>query len=185
MPQFPPIPTWDSLHPLIIHFPIVLLLVSPLFIMIGAVLSPSNGRPYTIVALILLICGTGSLFVAAATGEAAAKLAERSGGVEGVLATHEDLATETEIVFSGLSLIFLGMVTLPSILRRQKTRLFTTFLPFTFLVLYSVGVLFLINTGHAGGRLVHEFSVHAIMPAESNQPAVASDSTNAEKAEKE
>ena len=45
MLQFPPFPTWDSLHPLIIHFPIALLLVCPLFILIGAFLSAEKGRP--------------------------------------------------------------------------------------------------------------------------------------------
>ena len=32
MLQLPPMPTWDAMHPLLIHFPIVLLLISPLFI---------------------------------------------------------------------------------------------------------------------------------------------------------
>jgi uncharacterized membrane protein len=173
MPQFPPIPTWDSLHPLIIHFPIVLLLLSPLFILIGAALSPSKGKPYTVAALIILLLGTVSLFVAAETGEAAAKLAERGKAVNAVLAVHEELASETEIVFSGLSVIFLVMVALPGILRQQETRLFTTLMPLSFLVLYAVGVLFIVNTAYAGGRLVHEFGVHAIIPVDSNHSAAS------------
>jgi uncharacterized membrane protein len=173
MPQLPPIPTWDSLHPLIIHFPIVLLLLSPLFILISAILPPSKSRPYIVVGLIILLIGTASLFLAAASGEAAAKLAERGGGVDSVLALHEDLASVAQIVFSGLSFIFLGMVILPRILERQETRLFTTFLPFSFLVLYAVGVLFLVNAAHAGGRLVHEFGVHAMIPVETHNSSAS------------
>ncbi|SPE29856.1 conserved membrane hypothetical protein [Candidatus Sulfotelmatomonas gaucii] len=169
MPQFPPIPTWDSLHPLVIHFPIVLLLLSPLFILISAVLSPPKGRPYMTGALIILLLGTISLFVASATGQAAAKLADRGGPVDAILAAHEDLAFETEIVFSALSVVLVGMVVLPRIFCYPDTRLTTTFLPLAFLVLCSAGILFVVNTAHEGGRLVHEFGVHAMVPAGSGQ----------------
>lgn len=174
MLQFPPIPTWDSLHPLIIHYPIVLLLLSPLFIIISAALSPPKSQPYMIVALIILLLGTGSLYLAGATGESAAELAERRGSVNSVLALHQNLASETEVLFAGLSVILLGIVILPRVLCREETRLFTTYLPLCFLVLYSVGALFLVNTAHAGGRLVHEYGVHAIIAPESSSPLSAS-----------
>lgn len=173
MPQFPPIPTWDSLHPIIIHFPIVLLLLSPVFALISAALSPPKGKPYMIVALIMLLLGTGSLFLAAATGKAAAELAERGGPVDAVLASHETLAEETEIVFSALSAILLGIVALPRILRREETRLTSTLMPLSFLVLYCAGILLVVNTAHAGARLVHEFGVHAIIPAENDRSSAS------------
>ena len=169
MLQIPPMPSWDSLHPLIIHFPIVLLLLSPLFVLISAVLSPPRGKPYMIAALLILILGTGTLFIATSTGHAAAELAERGGPVDPVLEAHEDLASETQMVFAGLCAILLGMFAAPRLLRRAEDRLFNTYLPLAFLALYSVGFLFLINTAHAGGRLVHEFGVHAIVPATSDR----------------
>lgn len=165
MLQFPPIPSWDSMHPLIIHFPIVLLLLSPLFVAISMVPRPPRGRPYMITALIMLLLGTISVYFATATGEAAAELAERGGAIDAVLASHESLAGETKIVFTVLTFILLGMFLVPRVLHRQEERLFSTFLPLAFLALYSVGVVFLVNTAHAGGRLVHEFGVHAIVPA--------------------
>ena len=162
MLQLPPIPSWDSIHPAIVHFPIALLLLSPLFILISAILPPSKGRPYMTVALVITLLGTISLFVAASSGEAAAELAERGGKVDAVLAAHEDLASETRIVFAGLSAILLGMLVVPRLLHREENRLSSTLMPIAFLALYSVGVLFLLNTAHAGGRLVHEFGVHAM-----------------------
>lgn len=172
MLQIPPIPAWDSLHVLIIHFPIALLLLSPIFILISAVLAPPKGRPYMVAALITLLLGTTSLFIAVSSGEAAAELAERGGAVDAVLKSHEELAEQTRMAFAGLSVILTGMFLVPRLLRREEARLTSTFLPVAFLCLYTVGVLFLINTAHAGGRLVHEFGIHAILPeSQNNQPA--------------
>ena len=171
MLQFPAIPSWDALHPLIIHFPIALLLIAPIFIVIGAALTPTKGRSYLIAAMVLLLVGTASIFVAVETGEAAGKLAERSTGMQQVLETHESLAERTQAVFSVLSVIFLSLLAVPWLLKRADTRLTTTILPLAFLVLYSAGVLLLVNTAHNGGRLVHEFGVRATVtsaPAHAN-----------------
>ena len=188
MLQFPPIPTWDAIHPLIVHFPIVLLLLSPIFIAISAALPPPKNRPYMLVALLILLLGTGSLFVAASTGEEAAALADRGGGVNGVLAAHERLASDTKIVFSALSFILLGLFAWPRILRQPETRKRSTVLPIAFLAVYSVGVLFLVNTAHAGGRLVHEFGVHAMLPHQGEQaggPPAAKDARERDKADQD
>jgi uncharacterized membrane protein len=178
MPQFPPIPPWDSLHPVVVHFPIVLLFLSPLFVLIGAILSPSKARPYMIAALIILALGTASLFVAAESGEAAAALADRNDAVNAVLAAHEDLASRTEVIFSVLSVVLLGIVVLPAFLHCQETRLTTTFMPLSFLVLYCVGILFVINTAHAGARLVHQYGIHAMIPAPCAQSSASPTAAN-------
>ena len=161
--QFPPIPTWDALHPLVIHFPIALLLIAPLFIVLGALLTPAKGRPYLIAALALLLVGTAGTFLAIETGEAAAELAERTPGVARVLEAHEALAERTRAVFGVLSVIFIALLAAPRILAKAESRLTTTILPLAFLVLYSAGILLLLNTAHNGGRLVHEFGLRAMI----------------------
>jgi uncharacterized membrane protein len=163
MLHLPPIPSWDGLHPLIIHFPIALLLIAPVFIVVGAALRPQKGRPYLIAAMVLLLMGTATIFVAVETGEAAGQLADRSAGVAQVLETHESLAERTSVVFSILSVIFVALLVVPRLLKKVDTRLTTTILPLAFLALYSAGVLLLVNTAHNGGRLVHEFGVQAIV----------------------
>ena len=180
MLQFPPTPGWDAMHPLLIHFPIVLLLLTPLFVLIGAILRPPKNRPYMTVALITLLLGTLSLFLAASSGEEAAELADRAGGVNSVLSAHEALASTSQILFVAFSAVFVGIYIWPRLFRSIETRTTATVIPVAFLILYSVGLLYLVNTAHAGGRLVHEFGVHAMMPqdqapATQHTPATSSE----------
>ena len=158
---FPPIPSWDALHPLIIHFPIALLLIAPLFIIAGAIVQPAKGRAYHVAGLALMLLGTAAVFVAVGTGEAAGEQAERIAGVKQVLEAHETLAERTRVVFSVLSVIFAALLFVPRWLKDAEGRLVSTTLPLAFLVLYSAGMLLLVNTAHNGGRLVHEFGVRA------------------------
>ena len=69
MLHLPPIPSWDTLHPLIIHFPIAFLLIAPIFIIVGAALQPGKGRSYLIAAMVLLLAGTAAVFLAVETGK--------------------------------------------------------------------------------------------------------------------
>ncbi|MGE5205711.1 MAG: DUF2231 domain-containing protein [Chlamydiota bacterium] len=163
MIQFPPIPAWDALHPLIVHFPIALLLVTPLFILIGALQRRDKGEMYLVSALILMALGTGAVFVALETGEAAGKLAERTPEINAVLEHHEQLAEKTRMAFSMLTVIFAAILLLPRLLRRSSGWLARPALPLIFLVLYGAGMMLLVNTAHNGGRLVHEFGVRALV----------------------
>ena len=167
MLQFPPVPGWDGMHPLLIHFPIVLLLFVPVFVLASAILRPPRNRPYMTVALIMLLLGTLSLFLAASSGEEAAELADRDGAVNAVISTHEALASTCEILFSGLSACFAGIFIWSRVSRRVESRIISTVFPLVFVCLYSMGLLYLINTAHAGGRLVHEFGIHAMIPQDS------------------
>ena len=181
MLQLPPMPTWDAIHPLLIHFPIVLLLIGPIFIAIAAVLPPPKNRPYMTSALITLLLGTSSLFLAVSSGEQAAELADRTGDVNAVLTMHESLASTTEIVFTTLLALFAVIYIWPLVRRRSQTRMTSTAMPLAFLAAYSVGIVTLINTAHAGGRLVHEFGVHALVPQGGPSTASASQTPSEQK----
>jgi uncharacterized membrane protein len=161
MQTLPPIPSWTELHPLVIHFPIALLLVAPLFIIAGIVANPQKGRPFLVAALVLMLLGTAGAFLAIATGEAAGQVAERTPAVSAVLERHEDLAEMTRIVFSVLTLLFAAILLLPRLLKREPSVATVRILPLAFLLFYSAGAVILVNTAHNGGRLVHELGVHA------------------------
>jgi uncharacterized membrane protein len=163
MQAVPPIPSWSELHPLIIHFPIALLLIAPLFIIAGILMNPQNGRPFLVTALALMILGTVGTVVAVLTGEAAAEVAHRSTGVSAVLERHQELAEITRDIFGLLSVIFAAILFVPRFLKRETTAAAARILPLAFLLFYGAGTVVLVNTAHNGGRLVHEFGVHAIL----------------------
>ncbi len=166
MVEFPPIPSWDALHPLIVHFPIALLLVAPLFVALGCLLefrAQGQGRPYLGEALLLLALGTAATFVAIETGEAAGKLTDRTDALATVLERHESLAETTRLVFSALTVILASILLVPRTFRRELPRAATAGLLAAFFVSYSAGAVLLANTAHNGGRLVHELGARAGM----------------------
>ncbi len=162
--EFPPIPTWDGLHPLVVHFPIALLLAAPAFVVL-ALLWRRHAKGLMVAALILMALGTASSFVAVSTGEAAGKLADRTPEVNRVLAHHEELAERTRLLFTVLTVVFAGLVAGPALLKRELPRVPSVVLPLLFLVVYGAGTVVLANTAHNGGRLVHELGVRSLMPS--------------------
>jgi uncharacterized membrane protein len=170
MINFPPIPSWDGLHPLIIHFPIALLLIAPLFVLVGAILPPPKGRTWFLTALVLMAVGTLSIFVAVSTGQAAGELADRNPAVKAVLEQHEELAETTRTVFAVLTVIFATIAFGPMAMRRVPGRAMSSVLALVFLLFYGAGGLLLVNTAHHGGRLVHELGVRAMVVSSGQQP---------------
>lgn len=165
MIEFPPLPSWDALHPLIVHFPIALLLFAPLFVVVGALLRTPRGRSFQAAALSLMVAGTIATFVAAATGEAAGKLADRTELSSAVLEHHESLAESTRAVFTGLTLAFAAILFGPRLFKIELAPTASAALTVAFLVFYSAGAVLLANTAHNGGRLVHELGITAMVPA--------------------
>ena len=158
---FPPIPSWDGLHPLIVHFPVALLLSAPLFVLLGALFPKTRGLSFA--ALLLMLLGTSAAFVAVETGEAAGELAERTPQINQALEGHQELAETTRNVFAGLTLAFALLLFLPKLLKKQPSRAVSLTLTVVFLAAYSIGGVFLANTAHQGGRLVHELGIRALI----------------------
>ena len=159
----PPIPAWDGLHPLIIHFPIALLLVAPALVL-AALLWRAQSRTLLTTAFALMFVGTLASWMAVSTGHAAGELAEDGAvAAKAVIERHEELAETTRNLFTGLTLAFGMLVFAPLVMRRPLARMPSTALSLVFLAFYAGGALFLVNTAHQGGRLVHEFGVRAMM----------------------
>ena len=178
--QMPPIPSWDALHPLIIHFPIALLLVAPLFVIAALLVSASKRQVFMISALALMILGTTSVYLAVETGEAAGKLAERTTQVKAVLERHEDLAEKTRLTFTLLTAILACILAAPRLLKWEPSRAMSVIVSVVFLVLYGGAAQLLTYTAHNGGLLVHEFGVTSLAKAPTTTPAQVLQSPGAE-----
>src|ERR1035437_3368433 len=118
MPQFPPIPNWDGLHPLIVHFPVALLLIVLLFVVAGLI-APPVGHGLFVAALMLLIAGTAGAYLAVETGEATARIADRTPEINQMIERHSHLAETTRLLFTILTGIWL-VVLVAFYVRREK-----------------------------------------------------------------
>ena len=113
--MFPSIPSWDAVHPLIVHFPIALLLASPVLIIIGMLL-PRHSVGLFIAAFVLMVMGTTAIYFAVASGEAAAEVSATIPTAATVLENHEELAETTRLIFTVLTVIFAAILFGPRIL---------------------------------------------------------------------
>ncbi len=165
MPTFlqpPPIPDWNSLHPIIVHLPIGLFLALPILLMF-AMCFGRNNKGLAGACLVLMAIGVGGLFLATSTGEAAASISGATADAAAIMHEHEELAELTRntlSIISGAYLLFLLFAA------AMKDRLkpagwFAAHL--LILLALAPALLMLANAGHLGGRLVHQYNIKAII----------------------
>lgn len=156
-------PPWSHVHPLIVHFPIALLLVAPLLVALGLCL-PGLRPGLHIAALVLLVLGSLGALLAWASGEAAASLAQRTPELRAALDRHEQFAQFGTLLFGLLTLLFtlLGLLSR----YRQPARPKGALLAWHLLWLAAAGaaMLVLAQAGHLGGHMVHDLGLHAAGP---------------------
>ncbi len=161
--MLPPWPGWDGLHPLVIHFPIALLLVAPVFVAL-AIIRPKHAGMFGLSALVLLVLGTAAAFVAVETGEAAAELATRTDVINAAIERHASMAEDARDVFAALTGLYAVLLGLPLLVKRLATRGWAVATNTIFLGLLLAGGLVLAGAAHQGGLLVHKYGVQAMLP---------------------
>jgi uncharacterized membrane protein len=163
-----PIPAWNGLHPLVVHFPIALLMVAPI-LMIVALLAKQK-RAFLTSAFIVMALGTAGAWLAVATGEAAGHLAEGIPGVEPLLKRHEEMAESVRTVFTVLTLVFAALLAIPWALKREPPRAVRVGSYGALLAVYAGALVYLANTAHQGATLVHGKGVHALVAPGASGP---------------
>lgn len=154
-------PSWSHIHPLLVHFPIALLLVAPLLVFLG-LLWPSQRAGIHFAALVLLVLGTCGALLAWASGEAAASLAQRTPELRATLARHERSGQLTALSFGGLTLLFTLLWLWPLVRKRKTCGGGMLVLYLLWLAASLLGMASLARTGHLGGHMVHDLGTHPV-----------------------
>lgn len=160
----PPIPPYEGLHPIVVHFPVALLTIIPLFIVLAAVWK-SQTRGLMLATLVLCALGTGAAFLAVSTGEASEKFAKGVPGAESLVHDHEEAAELARNLSIGLT-VMLAISTVAAYRLGDKLTAKQRLVGGLVLLALSVPqMLVLANASHLGGRIVHEFGVRAPLGA--------------------
>ena len=135
---------FTHLHPMIVHFPIALLIVGFLTDAAGLIIK----RDFFVKAgFYLLILGSLGTITALLTGERAGDGIVEQGMLKQALERHEDAAVLT---------VWLVSITAVARVLLVLLKKYTGFFKIGFLVLYMVAVAALGRTGYYGGKLVYE-----------------------------
>lgn len=133
------------LHPLIVHFPIALLLFGTLI----EILALWNRQRFNTTGTILLIAGFVTGIISYITGEDAEHFAEEKwgDGVHSWIETHETLALVSLLLFGGAT----GLKILGYYFPRYQRVMWIIVI-----ILAIAGSTTLAITGHYGGKIVYE-----------------------------
>jgi len=130
------------LHPMLVHFPIALLIIGLLADIVGVV---TKREFYARMALILLVLGTAGLIAAYFSGHEAAEGLMETGPLSMAVETHEEAALLTVWLMVATTLVRLGLVVM------RKYSGFVRLIP---LAIFILGVASMARTGYYGGELV-------------------------------
>lgn len=164
LPSLPP--SWDGFHPLVVHFPIALLLTAPVLIVLALVLHRQR-HALNLAALVVMALGAAGTWAALSSGEAAEEWVDEVGAIRGILHDHEEAAEMAFKCSIAMTLLFAAYTFVPWMKSKELPRKWTALAGALFLVAYAIPCLAVANAAHLGGRLVHEQGVRARLTAAS------------------
>lgn len=171
LPTPPPQPPWEGMHPLVVHFPIALLLFAAVFVVL-AMIVPKRGWWFSVSALLVLLGGTAGAYVSVSTGIAARdKVEEGEDEMFEVMQQHEDQMIQARNVFVALTIVYAGLVVLPLLASSLRSLKFAMPANLVFLAALMGANLLMASGAHLGGRLVHQYGVKSALAPEAGAAA--------------
>lgn len=134
----------NHIHPMIVHFPIALLIIGFLFETAGLF---GQKAFFGKAALYLLVLGTLGVLAAYITGDIAGDGISEAGTLKAALESHESAALLSLWIMLAAAVTRIAYVLL-------KTNY--NFLKWTAFVLFLIGVISIARTGYYGGNLVYK-----------------------------
>src|SRR5262245_6785206 len=143
------VPDWPpNIHPLLVHFPIALLIAAAV-VDVGGWVFP-RWRVVRQTATLLYVLGTGAAVVTYFTGRAASQAVWLPGMAQAVVGEHWNWAFRTVWFFGIVTVLRLVFIT-----RRDRGPVVMA----AFALAGLLGIGLLVETGDRGGRLVYEHGV--------------------------
>lgn len=161
MVHLPMFPGWDGIHPLLIHFPLTLFFLVPVFGSMAALTKATVRRTFLVSSLVAMLLGTISIYVAFDAGESAATN-NPIGEASAVMERHHELAGLARSSLTGATLLF-SLTLLLCLSFHFSLGELTAVLPLGSAIFYGFGLFWLVHTAYQGERLVHEFGIGGIV----------------------
>ena len=172
---FPPIPPLEGMHPIVVHFPIGILL-SAWLPMLVALIDKKRRNTWLASAFMLLLVGTIGTFAAVFTGEATEDaVGATSQLVENAIHEHEEAGELARNLFVAATIVFLAVWLTWAKISEKKKAMVAVAGGALVAVSYGVAALALANAGHLGGVLVHQHGIHAPISAPASASGVLND----------
>jgi uncharacterized membrane protein len=137
-------------HPLSVHFPIALLLISTLTMTLSFIVKQEFRNQWKSITTYLLLTGCLTVWISIYTGNLADGIVSRKICDPTVLKDHEIAANTTALLFTSASLLSILYY-----LRVVNGKL-QTIASFTALIIMLIGCGFLIKASHLGATLVYQ-----------------------------
>lgn len=159
----PPMPPFDGLHPIVVHFPIAIFFLVPAFVLASIIVSNRWARPIHACTLALMVIGSGFALLATATGEESAEIVEALyPSATDAIDEHEEMGELARTLLIVATVVYGFVCALPMLLRAsRRAALIERTAQGAFILLLTPVLLVLANAAHAGGVLVHGYGVRA------------------------
>lgn len=156
--------SWGDAHVIVVHFPLAAFPIAMALVFI-AMVTRRTAQVFSAAALVVMVIGMIAACLAVSSGESAARIAEpiaaTKAGALDVIRAHYEAGKLMRSVLAVLTAVYAVLFLWHVLKGNEFNRTLRVALHIVFLLAMSAAMLMMSNTAHLGGRLVHEFGIHA------------------------